>query len=168
MREIKDFKREGVTFDKLLRWKYPLLKLRTDDYVRKLVRITKEQAKWRLKKFVIMVYDNLERKSFGGLSVVDILDEKELSALIDNIYTRGETYFYGDLLWNDTVKTYILTRKISCIKTAHIFLKQALRASKPQRDGVLARRLVELLDFTYKNCVYDVKFLEATLKKYKS
>ena len=147
---------------KVLRWKNPILKLRSDDYVRKQVRITKDQAKWRLKKFVITVYDNLENRNFYDVNVVNYLDEKELIALIDNAYTRGETNFYKDPLWHKIVKRYIDTGKMNCVETAHIVLKQSKR-----NNGVLARRLVELQDFTHRNCAYDVKFLVSVLKQYK-
>jgi hypothetical protein len=150
----------------VLRWKHSYLKLYPDAFVRKQVRITKEQAKWRLKKFVIIVYDNLEKKVVNGKRVVDYLDEKELVALIDNIYTRGETLFYKDPLWISTVATYVKINKIDCIKTAHVFLNQSKNAKGAQRQGVLARRLVELLDFTHKSCAYDIKFLEKMFKKY--
>lgn len=148
---------------KVIKWKYPHLKNANDEYVRSLVRIDKKTAQWRLKKFVITVYENLEKQHINNNFVVDILDEKELIALIDNIYTRGETNFYKDLLWQSTIKDYVITGKMNCIKTAHVFLKQSKK-----NNGVLARRLVELLDFTHGHCSYDIKFLIKMLIQYRS
>lgn len=151
---------------KVLRHKNPFLKLRSDEYVRSLVRIPMPIAKWRLKKFIIEIYDRLETYTLSNRKVVDILDEKELLSLIDNIYTRGETRFYKSDLWNDFVINYIKTGKMDCIKIAHAFLSQSKNTNKRQRAGVVARRFVEMLDFTHRSCVYDVKFLQAVLNKY--
>ena len=152
---------------RVLRWKNPLLRILSDDYVRSLVRITKDQAKWRLKKFVIALYDTLEKFEINGITIVDYLDEKEMLSLVDNAYTRGETRFYKDPLWKNIVYEYVNTGKMDCHKVAHTFLKQSKNAKKVQRNGVLARRLVELLDFTHRSCSYDIKFLLSILKMYR-
>jgi|LauGreDrversion4_2_1035121.scaffolds.fasta_scaffold22766_5 hypothetical protein len=151
---------------RVLKWQYKHLKNKSDDYVRSLVRIDKAVAKWRLKKFVIECYDNLEKIIINGVSTVNILDSKEILALIDNMYTRGETKFYKDDLWVIHVINYAKNKQINCVKIAHAFLKQSQYSQKTQRNGVLARRLSELLDFTHRNCVYDVKFLITILNKY--
>ena len=48
---------------KVLRWKNYVLKFQSDSQVRKKVKITKEQARWRLKKFVINVKLSKEKAS---------------------------------------------------------------------------------------------------------
>lgn len=148
---------------KVLRKKHILLRYVSDDIVRKQVVMSNEQAKWKLKKYVIEIYDRLETKQYNGKYIMDKLDEKELIGIIDNIYTRGETNFYKSNLWNIHVKEYIKTSKINCLSIAHEFFKQSKK-----NNGVLARRLVELQDFTYRSCSYDVKFLMSALKQYKS
>ena len=151
---------------KVLRWKYPILKLKSDDYVRSLVKMPKDIAKWRLKKFIIEVYDTLDRMHVNNQKITDILDSKRMLSLIDNAYTRGETRFYKDPLWQDIVINYAKTKQIDCVKVAHAFLKQSQYAKKSQRNGVLSRRFSEMMDFTH-TCVFDVNFLITVLKKYK-
>ena len=153
---------------KVLRWQHKHLKNKSDDYVRSLVKISKPVAKWRLKIYIIKCYENLEKIEINGKSVTDILDSKQILSLIDNIYTRGETKFYKDELWLEYVKPYLTKNKINCVKVAHAFLKQSQYSYTKQRDGVLSRRLYELLDFTHKSCTYDVKFLVNTLQHYRT
>jgi hypothetical protein len=152
---------------KVLRWKNPLLRLRSDDYVRTLVRMPRDIAKWRLRKYVIEVYDKLEKIFVNGKRVTDVLDAKEILSLVDNSYTRGATRFYNDPLWEVHVKEYIRTGKMNCISVAHAFLKQSTYSKKSQRNGVLARRFAEMMDFTHRSCSYDVKFLLAILNQYR-
>lgn len=153
---------------KVLRWKHKHLKEQSDDYVRSLVKVDKAVAKWRLRLYIITCYENLEKITINGKSVTDILDSKQILSLIDNMYTRGETKFYKDELWLVHVKPYLINNKINCVKIAHAFLKQSQYSCLKQRDGVLSRRLYELLDFTHKSCTYDVKFLINILQNYRT
>lgn len=151
---------------KVLKWQHAHLKQKSDDYVRNLIKIDKKVAKWRLKKFIISCYERLEKIKVDENLVIDILDIKQITSIIDNMYTRGETRFYKGDLWLNFIIPYVSTKKINCVKASHAFLSESKNAIKRQRNGVLARRLVELLDFTHKSCVYDTKFLITTLNKY--
>jgi GH24 family phage-related lysozyme (muramidase) len=138
---------------KNMRFKNPLLKYIPDEILRKQVKITKEQAKWRLKKFVINVYDKLE-------TMIDLTnyDEIEIAGLIDFIYTIGETKFY-----NKTTLFKILQDKnlIFDIKTCVRIRNNFLEWSKMKKNGkyiiakgVENRRHTEYEFFLYRKCVF--------------
>lgn len=138
-----------------MKFKNPLLKLIPDDILRKKVRITEAQARWRLKKFVINVYDKLEK-------MIDInqFDEIELTGLIDFIYTIGETKFYNKTTLVKLIRSFSAELKYNT-KTCLQFRKAFLDWSKMKKDGKLIlakgvenRRKSEVEFFLYKKCVF--------------
>ena len=130
-----------------------LLKYISDNILRKQVKITKEQARWRLKKFIINVYDKLESK-------IDLTnyDEIEIMSLIDFIYTIGETKFYNKTTLYKILqdKNLIFDNK-TCIRIRNNFLEW----SKMKKDGKMIkaigvenRRKSEYEFFLYRKCVF--------------
>ena len=136
-----------------MRYTNPILKYISDDILRKKVKITQEQARWRLKKFVINVYDKLETKLD-----LRLYDEIEITGLIDFIYTIGETRFYKKTTLFKILKDDNLTfDNKTCIRIRNNFLEW----SKMKKDGkyvvakgVQNRRHTEYEFFLYKKCVF--------------
>lgn len=138
---------------KRLRYENKIYRYLSDDIVRKKVIVSVAVAKWKVKEFVIVIYDNLEKHD-----LVDNLDEIQLVGLVSFIYTIGETAFYNKTsLYKLHLKQKKDIKRNQCVTIRKMFLdwskvrtKEGFKYSK----GAKNRREVEMFMFTHRNCVF--------------
>ncbi len=120
----------------LLYAKNPYLRLIPDTQALKYVTITKSEAKWRMKKHIIELYDKLETKMN-----IELYDYVQLTGLISFIYSIGETKFYKSNVFrliqhNKASCGYI---KYSVMEWNRVYINGKHRISK----GLIERRILE-------------------------
>jgi GH24 family phage-related lysozyme (muramidase) len=138
---------------KRLRYENKLYRFLPDDVVRKKVVVSVAVAKWKVKEFVIVIYDNLEKRN-----LVNHLDEIQLVGLVSFIYTIGETAFYKK---TSLYQLHLIDKKdikkSQCIAIRKMFLDWSQVRTKKgfaQSKGAKNRREVEMYMFTHKSCVF--------------
>lgn len=129
----------------LLYAKNPYLRLVSESRAMQFVTITKDQARWRMRKHIIELYDRLETKID-----VDMYDYVQLTGLLSFIYSTGETKFYKSRLFklirhNKATCGYIKYTMMQWDKT---YIHGKLRISK----GLQKRRELESNLFIQNRC----------------
>jgi len=122
----------------------------------KKIKQTEAIARWRAKKYVIEIYENLEKKD------IDIhFDDIELTALISFIYSIGEKKFYKESsLYNIYIKGLLNDNyKFNCIKLRKMFIdwskiKECKKCKLKTSKGVYNRRITESILFLYRKCAF--------------
>lgn len=141
---------------KKLKQENKFLALMPDALVRRKVVVNEKVARWKVKEFVISIYDNLEKPLNG--QIPSTLDEIELVAVISFVYTIGETAFYTkSSLFKEHLPSYVKTKKMRCLAVRRALLdwsKVKTTKGLVESKGAYNRREVEMTMFTHRNCVF--------------
>lgn len=139
---------------KVLKWKKPWLVFKSDDYVRSLVKVDEKVARWKLKQYVSIIYDNLYRKN---PILVESLDEFALTGVMSFIYTIGETAFYNSTVYKVYLNNYTETKQFNCVQFRNAYLKWSYAKDKKGYkflQGAYNRRVSEFTILIYDKCVF--------------